>query len=73
MLKGIAASAGVSVAKVYKLETPNVVIEKKQGDPQAEIKKFDEALERQKRISKVLRSELQNDSAQKNWLYLMHI
>ena len=46
MLKGIAASAGVSVAKVYKLETPNVVIEKKQGDPQAEIKKFDEALEK---------------------------
>lgn len=30
MLKGIAASAGVSVAKVYKLETPKVVIEKKQ-------------------------------------------
>ena len=29
MLKGIAASAGVSVAKVYKLETPKVVIEKK--------------------------------------------
>ena len=29
MLKGIAASAGVSVAKVYKLETPTVVIEKK--------------------------------------------
>lgn len=28
MLKGIAASAGVSVAKVYKLETPTVVIEK---------------------------------------------
>ena len=28
MLKGIAASAGVSVAKVYKLETPKVVIEK---------------------------------------------
>ena len=27
MLKGIAASAGVSVAKVYKLETPKVVIE----------------------------------------------
>ena len=49
MLKGIAASAGVSVAKVYKLETPNVVIEKKQGDPQAEIKKFDEALEKTKK------------------------
>ena len=30
MLKGIAASAGVSVAKAYKLETPNVVITKKE-------------------------------------------
>ncbi len=49
MLKGIAASAGVSVAKVYKLETPNVVIEKKQGDAEAEIKKFDEALEKTKK------------------------
>lgn len=49
MLKGIAASAGVSVAKVYKLETPNVVIEKKQGDVEAEIKKFDEALEKTKK------------------------
>ena len=45
----IAASAGVSVAKVYKLETPNVVIEKKQGDAEAEIKKFDEALEKTKK------------------------
>ena len=49
MLKGIAARAGVSVAKVYKLETPNVVIEKKQGDAEAEIKKFDEALEKTKK------------------------
>ena len=49
MLKGIAASQGIAVAKVYKLETPNVVIEKKQGDPQAEIKKFDEALEKTKK------------------------
>lgn len=45
MLKGIAASAGVSVAKVYKLEAPKVVIEKKEGAVAAdEIKKFDDAL-----------------------------
>ena len=31
MLKGIAASAGVSVAKVYKLETPKAVITKKEN------------------------------------------
>lgn len=44
MLKGIAASAGVSTAKAYKLETPVVVIEKKTGVPEEEIKKFDDAL-----------------------------
>lgn len=46
MLKGIAASAGVSVAKVYKLETPTVVIEKKSGVAADEIAKFDSALEK---------------------------
>lgn len=44
MLKGIAASAGVNVAKAYKLEQPAVVIEKKEGDPAVELKKFDDAL-----------------------------
>ena len=44
MLKGIAASAGVNVAKAYKLEAPAVVIEKKAGVPAEEIKKFDDAL-----------------------------
>ena len=39
MLKGIAASAGVSVAKVYKLETPKVVVEKKAGVAEEEVKK----------------------------------
>ncbi len=50
MLKGIAASAGVSVAKVYKLETPNVVIEKKTiDDADAEVAKFEAALEKTKK------------------------
>lgn len=44
MLKGIAASAGVNVAKAYKLEQPVVVIEKKEGDPAVEVKKFEDAL-----------------------------
>ena len=44
MLKGIAASAGVSVAKAYKLESPVVVIEKKAGVAAEEIKKFEDAL-----------------------------
>ena len=37
MLKGIAASAGISIARVYKLETPKVEIVKKEGDPVAEV------------------------------------
>jgi phosphotransferase system enzyme I (PtsI) len=44
MLKGIAASAGVSTAKAYKLESPVVVIEKKTGVPAEEIAKFEAAL-----------------------------
>ncbi len=52
MLKGIAASARVSVAKVYKLETPKVVIEKKAGVAEEEVEKIRDALKKLKRISK---------------------
>ena len=45
MLKGIAASAGYAIAKVYKLEHPVVNIVKVEGvDVEAEIAKFDAAL-----------------------------
>ena len=46
MLKGIAASAGISIARVYKLETPKVEIVKKEGDPAAEVEKLNAALEK---------------------------
>ena len=47
MLKGIAASAGVAIAKVYKLEQPVIVIEKKEGcDSASEVAKFNAALEK---------------------------
>ena len=45
----ISGSAGVSVAKVYKLETPKVVIEKKAGVAEEEVKKFEDALEKTKK------------------------
>ncbi len=48
MLKGIAASSGVAIAKVYKLEQPKVEIVKKDGDPVVETAKFNEALEKTK-------------------------
>ncbi len=46
MLKGIAASAGVSIAKAYKLVAPVVEITKQAGDPVVEIEKFEKALEK---------------------------
>ncbi len=48
MLKGIAASAGISIAKAYKLESPKVEIVKKDGTPSVEIEKFNAALEKTK-------------------------
>ena len=48
MLKGIAASAGISIAKAYKLESPKVEIAKKEGDPAKEVEKFNAALEKTK-------------------------
>ena len=49
MLKGIAASAGISIARVYKLEARKVEIVKKEGDPAAEVEKFNAALEKTKK------------------------
>jgi phosphotransferase system enzyme I (PtsI) len=48
MLKGIAASAGVSVAKVYKLETTKAVITKKENcDVDEELKNLMQHLKKQ--------------------------
>ena len=49
MLKGIAASAGISIAKAYKLESPKVEIVKKEGNPAVEVEKFNAALEKTKK------------------------
>jgi len=45
MLKGIAASSGIVVAKIYKLEHPSFEIKRVSADPIEEIKKFETALE----------------------------
>ncbi len=37
MLKGIAASSGIAIAKVYKLQQPVLNIEKKECDSAAEV------------------------------------
>ncbi|QIK69943.1 phosphoenolpyruvate--protein phosphotransferase [Erysipelothrix sp. HDW6C] len=44
MIKGIAASAGVSVSKVFKLQHPVVNIEKREANVEEEIKKLQDAI-----------------------------
>lgn len=44
MIRGIAASSGIVVSKVYKLEYPNLSIEKKDANPLVEIDKLDQAI-----------------------------
>ncbi|MDD4642016.1 MAG: phosphoenolpyruvate--protein phosphotransferase [Erysipelotrichaceae bacterium] len=48
MLKGIAASSGVVVGKIYKLEHPSFEIKRVNAEPETQLKKFDEALEKTK-------------------------
>ena len=46
MLKGIAASQGIAVAKVYKLEAPVLNIVQKEANPDEELEKLESALEK---------------------------
>jgi phosphotransferase system enzyme I (PtsI) len=46
MLKGIAASQGVAIAKVYKLQQPVLNIVKKDADPEKELAKLDKAFQK---------------------------
>lgn len=57
MLKGIAASSGITIAKAYKLETPEIIIECKQCDPQQEIEKFNKAVEKSKKDIAVIKEK----------------
>lgn len=46
MLKGIAASQGIAVAKVYKLQQPVLNIVKRESEPEVELKKLDAAFKK---------------------------
>ncbi|MFV0380298.1 MAG: phosphoenolpyruvate--protein phosphotransferase [Anaerorhabdus sp.] len=46
MLKGIAASSGIAIAKVYKLEQPKLNIIKSNGVPEEEIEKLEGAFKK---------------------------
>ena len=43
VLKGIAASSGIAIAKVYKLQQPKLTIVKKEADKEEELAKLDKA------------------------------
>ncbi|MCC9023791.1 phosphoenolpyruvate--protein phosphotransferase [Bacillus nakamurai] len=48
-LKGIGASAGIAIAKAYRLEEPDLTVEKKNiADAEAEVSRFEEAIVRSK-------------------------
>ena len=46
MIKGIAASSGIVVSKVYKLEYPNLSVEKKEATPSQEIEKLQQSIKK---------------------------
>jgi len=49
MIKGIAASAGIAIAKSFRLEHPDLTVEKQTiSDKDAEIKRFEEAVNQSK-------------------------
>ena len=46
MLKGIAASQGIAIAKVYKLEQPILNIQQVSSNPSTELAKLDAAFKK---------------------------
>ncbi len=46
MLKGIAASQGIAIAKVYKLEQPTVEVKQVASEPEKELAKLDAAFKK---------------------------
>ena len=65
MLKGIAASSGIAIAKAYKLETPEIVIELKECNPQEEIEKFNKALRESKKDIETIQKRQKEDYLKK--------
>lgn len=58
-LKGIGASAGIAIAKAYRLEEPDLTVEKKNiSDSEAEVNRFEQAIEHSKKSLKRLKAML---------------
>ena len=57
MLKGIAASSGVVMAKAYKLEQPVLEITRKEADPEVELVRFRAAIEKTQKDIKMIQKK----------------
>lgn len=74
-IQGIAASAGIAIAKVYKLEHPNLDVQKKQIDnPSSEVSRFKKAVsESEKDLEKIKQHALQKLGADKAEIFSAHL
>ncbi len=59
MLKGIAASSGVTIAKVYKYETPAINVERKDAESTTELEKFNQAVEQSIKDIEIIKNKAQ--------------
>jgi phosphoenolpyruvate-protein phosphotransferase (PTS system enzyme I) len=74
-IQGIAASSGIAIAKAYRLETPDLVVEKKVvSDPQAEVARFEAAVEKAKEELEIIKQHaLQQLGEDKAAIFAAHL
>lgn len=74
-LKGIGASAGIAIAKAYRLEEPDLTVSKKEvADQTAETLRFDEAIQKSKHeLNKIKEHALRELGADKAEIFEAHI
>jgi phosphotransferase system enzyme I (PtsI) len=74
-IQGIAASSGIAIAKAYRLETPNLVVEKKAvSDSQAEVARFEAAVAKAKEELEIIKQHaLQQLGEDKAAIFAAHL
>ncbi|WP_374720104.1 phosphoenolpyruvate--protein phosphotransferase, partial [Parageobacillus toebii] len=74
-IQGIAASSGIAIAKAYRLETPDFVVEKKVvSDPQAEVARFEAAVAKAKEELEIIKQHaLQQLGEDKAAIFSAHL
>lgn len=74
MLKGIAASKGIVIAKVYKFEALKLTVNQKEANPSDELEKFNLALEKTRQdIEKIKERAKTNLSAEELAIFDAHL